>query len=251
MRLLVAIPVYNEIKYLQHVLAKVRRFHDQILVIDDGSTDGTAELLRSLEDAGQIQLLQHGTNRGYGQSIIDSFDYACRKGYDWVITMDCDEQHEPEMIPSFIEQIRTDRWDIISGSRYLEARADNDLPPGDRRTINATITSALNEMFNFAITDAFCGFKAHRVSAMIPLQLDEAGYAFPLQLWPRVARAGLRLTELPVRLIYNDPNRHFGGDLDDAQKRLAHYLDVLKRETTRPMPAVEHECAEAACCCDK
>ena len=87
MRLLVAIPVYNEIKYLQHVLAKVRRFHDQILVIDDGSTDGTAELLRSLEDAGQIQLLQHGTNRGYGQSIIDSFDYACRKGYDWVITL--------------------------------------------------------------------------------------------------------------------------------------------------------------------
>jgi len=230
LRLLVAIPVYNEIKYLQHVLAKVRRFHDQILVIDDGSTDGTAELLRSLEDAGQIQLLQHGTNRGYGQSIIDSFDYACRKGYDWVITMDCDEQHEPEMIPSFIEQIRTDRWDIISGSRYLEARADNDLPPGDRRTINATITSALNEMFNFAITDAFCGFKAHRVSSMIPLQLDESGYAFPLQLWPRAARAGLRITELPVRLIYNDPNRHFGGDLDDAEKRLKHYLEVLKRE---------------------
>jgi dolichol-phosphate mannosyltransferase len=248
LRLLVAIPVYNEIKYVQHVLAKVRRFHDQILVIDDGSTDGTAELLRTVEDAGQIHLLQHGTNRGYGQSIIDSFNYAAHHGFDWVITMDCDEQHEPEMIPAFIEQIKTDQWDIISGSRYMEARPDNDLPPGDRRTINTTITSTLNEMFGFGITDAFCGFKAHRVSAMIPLQLDEAGYAFPLQLWPRVARAGLRLTELPVRLIYNDPNRHFGGDLDDAQKRLQHYLDVLKREVDRPA-MVERECAEASCCC--
>jgi glycosyltransferase involved in cell wall biosynthesis len=248
LRLLIAIPVYNEIKYVQHVLTKVRTFHDQILVIDDGSTDGTAELLRTLADAGQIQLLQHGRNQGYGQSIIDSFDYACRKGYDWVITMDCDEQHEPEMIPEFIRQVRTDQWDIISGSRYMEAREDNDLPPGDRRTINATITATLNEMFGFAITDAFCGFKAHRVGAMIPLQLDEAGYAFPLQLWPRAARAGLRITELPVRLIYNDPNRHFGGDLDDADKRLKHYLEVLKREVERPTSMVE-ECAETSCCC--
>ena len=247
MRLLVAIPVYNEIKYVQHVLARVRQFHDQILVIDDGSTDGTAELLRTLEDAGQIQLLQHGTNRGYGQSIIDSFNYSACKGYDWVITMDCDEQHEPEMIPEFIRQIRADRWDIISGSRYMEARADNDLPPGDRRTINATITAALNDLFHFGLTDAFCGFKAHRVSSMIPLQLDESGYAFPLQLWPRAARAGLRITELPVRLIYNDPNRHFGGDLDDAEKRLKHYLEVLKREVGRS--AVVEDCAEASCCC--
>jgi dolichol-phosphate mannosyltransferase len=248
LRLLVAIPVYNEIKYVQHVLAKVRTFHDQILVIDDGSTDGTVELLRSVEDAGQIQLLQHGTNRGYGQSIIDAFDYACRKGYDWVITMDCDEQHEPEMIPKFIREIRSDRFDIISGSRYLEARADIDLPPGDRRTINATITAALNDLFHLGLSDAFCGFKAHRVSAMVSLQLDEAGYAFPLQLWPRAVRAGLRITEMPVRLIYNDPNRHFGGDLDDADKRLKHYLEVLKREVARPMPV--EECAEASCCCE-
>ena len=227
---LVAIPVYNEIKYVEHVLGRVRQYHDQVLFVDDGSTDGTAELLARRDD---IRLLRHAGNRGYGQSIIDSFNYADAHGFDWVITMDCDEQHEPEMIPTFKRHIATDRWDVISGSRYLEARQDNDLPPGDRRAINATITSTLNELLGFGITDAFCGFKAHRVSAMIPLRLDEPGYAFPLQLWPRVARAGLRLTEIPVKLIYNDPNRHFGGDLDDANKRLRHYLDVLERELGR------------------
>jgi glycosyltransferase involved in cell wall biosynthesis len=223
---------------VEQVLANTLRFHDQILFIDDGSTDGTAELLESIVDrnrnadrnAGHVHLLRHPVNRGYGRSIIDAFDYAHRHGFDWVITMDCDEQHEPEMIPKFISEIRTDRWDIVSGSRYLQNLPGDDLPPGDRRAINGSITSLMNGLFQLGITDAFCGFKAHRVAAMVPLKLDQAGYAFPLQLWPRVAAAHLRLTELPVRLIYNDPNRHFGGALDDAGNRLRHYLDVLHAE---------------------
>ena len=68
--------------------------------------------------------------------------------------------------------------------------------------------------FILGYDDSFCGFKAHRVSAMRRLRLTEPGYAFPLQLWPQVAVAKLRVTEIPVRLIYNDPNRHFGGSLD-------------------------------------
>jgi glycosyltransferase involved in cell wall biosynthesis len=237
LRLLITIPVFNERRYVEQVLAKVRQFHDQILCIDDGSTDGTAELLEGIvrrkENAGQVHLLRHAVNRGYGKSIIDAFDYAHRHHYDWVITMDCDEQHEPEMIPKFVAEIQSDRWDIISGSRYLATLPGADLPPVDRRAINASITSLMNGLFNFGITDAFCGFKAHRVSAMIPLELDQTGYAFPLQLWPRVAKAKLSLTEIPVRLIYNDPNRHFGGALDDAGNRLRHYLDVLHEELHR------------------
>ncbi len=232
--MLITIPVFNERRYVEQVLASTLRFHDQILFIDDGSTDGTAELLESIvardENAGHVHLLRHPVNRGYGQSIIDAFEYAHRHGFDWVITMDCDEQHEPAMIPKFIAEIRTDRWDIVSGSRYLQNLPGDDLPPGDRRAINASITSLMNGLFQLGITDAFCGFKAHRVAAMIPLKLDQTGYAFPLQLWPRVAAAHLRLTEIPVRLIYNDPNRHFGGALDDAGNRLRHYLDVLHAE---------------------
>ena len=115
----------------------------------------------------------------------------------------------------------------------MESGKDDDLPPGDRRAINATITSLINDLFEWQLTDSFCGFKAHRVSAMARLKLTETGYAFPLQFWPQVYEAGLRVTEIPVRLIYNDPTRHFGGLLDDAAVRLQHYKDVLNAELVR------------------
>ena len=234
MKLLIAIPVFNERKYLQDVLARVRQYHDQILYVDDGSTDGTAELLEAIvakqENVGHFHLVRHGINKGYGQSIIDAFDFADRRGFEWVITMDCDEQHDPAAIPEFRKLIATDQWDVISGSRYHHAAPADDVPPGDRRAINAAVTLLMNSLFRFGITDAFCGFKAHRVSAMRSLRLSETGYAFPLQLWPRLAEAGARVTELPVRLIYKDLTRTFGGNLDDAGNRLRHYLDVLHSE---------------------
>jgi glycosyltransferase involved in cell wall biosynthesis len=243
-RLLIAIPVHNEQKYVDRVLDKVLTFHRDVLVVDDGSSDQTPQILGRRDD---IQVISHPTNLGYGQSLIDAFQFADDRGYDWVITMDCDEQHEPERIPDFIAAIESDNWDLISGSRYLSPRGDDDLPPTDRRGINATLTTTLNELFSLGITDAFCGYKAHRVSATRCLRLTEPGYAFPMQLWPQVWSAKLRLTEIPVRLIYNDPTRHFGGQLDDAGNRLRHYTDVLRAELKRlgdnplsaPTPAVK------------
>jgi len=240
LRLLIAIPVYNEQKYVCRVLEKLRAVLDRVcrtceicpelLIIDDGSTDKTPQLLAARSDA---KVIRHATNQGYGQSLIDAFQFAGAHGFDWVTTMDCDEQHEPERIPDFVREIRTDRWDIISGSRYLQPRGDDDLPPGDRRSINATITRLLNERLALNITDAFCGYKAHRVSAMARVKLDVTGYAFPMQLWPQAVCRGLRITEIPVKLIYNDPTRHFGGNLDDANVRLKHYLEVFDRELQR------------------
>lgn len=248
MRLLIAVPIFNEQKYVGPVLDRIHHFCPNILVVDDGSTDDSPRILVARSD---IQLIRHPTNMGYGQSLIDAFGFADRHGYDWVITMDCDEQHEPEMIPRFVEEIKTDRWDLISGSRYLQPRQNDDMPPADRRSVNVTMTAIINDLFHLGLTDSFCGFKAHRVSSLRRLKLDVSGYAFPLQLWPQVAAAGLRLTELPVRLIYNDPTRHFGGSLDDAGNRLRHYLDVLNNE-------VDHLARSAApasppatepCCC--
>lgn len=241
MKTLIVIPVHNERKYVAQVLARVRQFHDQILFVDDGSTDGTGEFLWQNAAEQGFNVLRHMTNLGYGRAIIDGFNYAAERGYDWVITMDCDEQHEPEMIPAFLKEIATNCWDIISGSRYTRKSLNEDAAPGDRRVINATITAMVNSLFHWKLTDAFCGFKAHRVNAMQRLNLDEAGYAFPLQLWPRAYAAGLRIKEISVKRIYNDPNRTFGGNLDDANMRLRHYLDVFKRE----MMAIHH--AKADC----
>ena len=99
MRLLIGIPIYNERKSVDRVLAEVLAHGHDVLLVDDASTDGTAEYLATRRD---VALIRHDRNRGYGQGIIDIFDYADRCGYEWVITMDCDEQHEPARIPDFV-----------------------------------------------------------------------------------------------------------------------------------------------------
>lgn len=239
MRTLIAIPVYNEARTLPRVLAAVRRYARDVLVVDDGSTDGTPELLAGRRD---IALITHPENRGYGQSLIDAFAYASCRGYDWIITIDCDEQHEPGQIPDFLREIERDDADVISGSRYQVQSPGDDDAPTDRREINEVITRAIDGVLGLKLTDSFCGFKAHRVSAMRRLALDEPGYAFPLQFWVRCVRADLRIRELPVRRIYRDKNRTFGGTLDNPSARLAHYLEVFVRELHREAPAPVHSC---------
>ncbi|MFK7883881.1 MAG: glycosyltransferase family 2 protein [Phycisphaerales bacterium] len=252
MRTLIAIPVYNESKTVESVLRTVRRYADHVLVIDDGSTDDTAEILNRLRPELSFDLIRHEANAGYGRAMRESFARAHRDGYDWVITMDCDEQHEPASIPAFIDAAKSDDLDIVSGSRYLDPRFAADRPPEDRRTINATITAEINARFGFNLTDAFCGFKAHRVSAMRQLRLDDNGYAFPMQLWAESNSHGLRIGEIPVRLIYNDYNRTFGGGLDNPEERLRHYREVLDAAIERSAQLdaeVEQNAAKAGTCC--
>jgi glycosyltransferase involved in cell wall biosynthesis len=227
LRVLIAIPVFNEQGYVSSVLDQVRRVGSDILVVDDGSTDRTPGILASAKD---IAVITHPENRGYGQSLIDAFDFAARHTYDWVVTIDCDDQHEPAFIPNFIERARVDDVDIVSGSRYLTELPGNTSAPDDRRRINRRITCLINETLGYRLTDAFCGFKAYRVSSMSRLDLTIPGYAFPLQFWAQAYDRGLGICELPVALIYNDPNRHFGGLLDDPEARLRHYLDVFSTE---------------------
>lgn len=245
MRFLVAIPVYNEERYLPGVLAAVRahaRCRGQVadlLVIDDGSTDRTPAVLAAQPD---LTVITHAENRGYGQSLIDAFAYAAERGYDWVITIDCDEQHEPSQIPEFMAAALRDDADVISGSRYLREFASDDDAPAERRRINMTVNELLAQILCLRLTDSFCGFKAHRVAAMRRLSLDEPGYAFPLQFWVQCVQAGLRIRELAVPRIYRDASREFGGTLDDPAARLQHYLAVFVRELRRERLITPRRC---------
>ncbi|MBU0716918.1 MAG: glycosyltransferase family 2 protein [Planctomycetes bacterium] len=233
---LLAIPIYNEERHVGRVLVEAARYCRHILVIDDGSTDGTAELI---EPRRGLHVLSHRENRGYGKSLADAFAYARQQGFGWVITMDCDEQHQPGRIPDFLASAARDHVDVISGTRYPPGRFVHGSVPRDRRAINQLVTELLNRRLGLAITDAFCGFKAYRVAALDSIRITVPGYAMPIQFWVQAARAGLRIRELPVDLIYNDPHRHFGGALDDPAARLSHYLEVLEAEWRAgyPLPA--------------
>lgn len=249
MRSLVAIPVYNEEQYVARVLAHVLQYTDNVLVVDDGSTDRTVAMLPKLP----VDVLRHWKNRGYGHSLCDAFAWADSHGFDWIITMDCDEQHEPQSIPAFIEAANQNRADIISGSRYLHLSASSDSPPPDRRAINHEITEELNRRLGLSLTDSFCGFKAYRVEALRRLDLSENGYAFPMQFWVQAVAQGLRISEIPVKLIYNDPNRSFGGPLDDPTNRLHHYRRVLHLEIERwskKLPPEALQDLHSACSCE-
>lgn len=223
-RFLTALPVFNEAAHVDRVLDEVLRFAPEVLVVDDGSTDGTSDVLARRHD---VQVIRHPENRGYGAALATAFAATLAGPWDGLVTIDCDGQHQPRLIPDFIAA--ADTADIVSGSRYLRRFPGDSEPPAARRRINAEITAEINARLGLAITDAFCGFKAYTRRALDHLRVREFGYAMPLEVWVQAAAAGLRIVELPVPLIYLDLARSFGGALDDAATRLAYYRSVLDR----------------------
>ncbi|MBY0455728.1 MAG: glycosyltransferase family 2 protein, partial [Gemmataceae bacterium] len=124
MRVLTAIPVYNEAQHVRAVLAQVRAYTPDILVVNDGSTDGTAALLDA--EPGLLRI-DHPRNRGYGAALISAFAFARASAFDVLVTMDCDGQHQPERIPVLLEAIHD--CDVVSGSRYFrDFRQDTPAP---------------------------------------------------------------------------------------------------------------------------
>lgn len=246
-RWLAALPVYNEAGSVNEVLDQVVQHAQNVVVVNDGSTDGTAEQLQTRND---IITLTHPQNRGYGAALSTAFQYAMENDFEVIVTLDCDGQHEPQRIPRFVSAATT--ADIVSGSRYLKTYPGDSAPPAQRLFVNRTITRQLNQLLGLQLTDAFCGFKAYRVDALRSLNVTEFGYAMPLQLWVQAAMRRMNIIEIPVPLIYLDLSRSFGGQLDQAEVRLKYYNEVIERSVNEmqalgfslpePKPASCQEC---------
>ena len=270
---IVIIPVFNEEKHIEGVIKKVRENSDSdILIINDGSTDNSLKIIRSLgvkEFRGHgvnsstpqfLNLLTHSENQGYGKSLIDGFKFAISNNYRLAVTIDCDEQHEPHLISTFIEEINLPlipsfttsplpslqrrglrggqrrgegrSFDIVSGSRYLKEYSTNNPPPLDRKQINEEITKIINKITGYNLTDSFCGFKAYKVDSLRKLKLTEWGYGMPLQIWIQTWMKNLTVKEYPIERIYKNLGRSFGAELDDPEKRLAYYKRIIESATS-------------------
>jgi len=181
-RFLTALPVFNEEAHVLDVLTEVRKHADDVLVVDDGSSDRTPLLLAELEG---VQVVTHPVNRGYGAALVSAFEATIEQGYDALVTIDCDGQHQPHLIREMVQQLSSHEGepvDIVSGSRYLQLFDGDSIPPEDRRRINVEITQQLNDRLGFQLTDTFCGFMAYRRDAIEQLDITEFGYGMPLQL---------------------------------------------------------------------
>ncbi len=219
---LAALPVYNEAQYVDEILAQVTAYAPSVLVVNDGSSDATGERLQNWPE---VHVVTHEKNQGYGAALKSAFRFAIENDYEFLVTLDCDGQHQPKRIPRFVEACKN--ADMVSGSRYLKQYEGDSQPPAQRLFINRQVTRQLNELLCLNLTDAFCGFKAYRVEALKSLDIQDNGYAMPLELWVQAAMQHWRIIEVPVPLIYLDLSRSFGGSLDDSDKRLQHYNQCI------------------------
>lgn len=232
---LILIPIYNEQKHIVNVLREVRKYSSEdLLVINDGSIDESKDIIEKIascaELKGRLSIINHPENEGYGKSLIDGINFARDNHYRYLLTLDCDEQHEPKLIAQFFKEIKKEKFDIISGSRYLSFPKQFDAPPKDRYAINRKITGLINQITGYGLSDSFCGFKIYRLDGLKNLELTEKGYGLPLQLWIQAYKNHLTVKELPVSMIYKDRTRTFGNYLDDPKKRLDYYRKIINNE---------------------
>lgn len=197
----VIIPTYNEIANIEKMLSTLDHLHPSlnILIIDDGSPDGTAEVVKSYQPKkANLHLLQRSGKLGLGTAYIKGFRWALEKGFEAVITMDCDFSHEPEAIPGFIENLQ--KHDLVVGSRYI----------GGIRIMNWPMHRLLLSYFasiyarivtGIPFSDSTGGFNAYSRKALSALNLDKifsVGYAFQIELKYKVWSLGLPAIEYPI-----------------------------------------------------
>ena len=196
MRVLVTIAVFNEEGVLGSVLRRLPPDVD-VLVVDDGSTDGTAEIARSHG----ARVVRHPINLGQGLAVMTGFKAALLHDYDVVVEMDGDGQHDPEDIPRFIEALKSREDDIVVGSRRL---GSSYRAPFFRRVFLPFFTWCINRLTGYRLTDSMCGFRAFRTPSLrrvAPVldRLDEPQYV-AAEMFIRFAREGLTVSEIPIHI---------------------------------------------------
>ena len=201
---LVIIPTYNEADNIGQVMELVlaQSLPISILVVDDNSSDGTAELVRSKmeEHPGRIHLIERSGKLGLGTAYLRGFRYALSRDFPYICEMDADLSHDPDDLPRLIEPVRADDVDLAIGSRYVEGvRVIN--WPLSRLVLSYSAGIYTRTITRLPILDVTAGFKCfHRkVLEALPLnRVNSDGYAFQVEMHYRTWRAGFCIKEIPV-----------------------------------------------------
>lgn len=215
LRIIAAMPAFNEAKYLGTMVLKSRQYVDEVIVVDDGSTDNTSEIARL---AGAT-VVRHEKNRGYGAAIQSIMAEAKKRAPDVLVILDSDSQHNPAEIPNLVKSIQ-DGFDMVIGSRKQQR---NHIPLY-RRIGQDIILRSTNILSNKKLSDSESGFRAFSRKAIDSLELRENGMAVSAETVAEASRRGLNVTEVPISITYTKD----GSTLNP----LAHGLEVLTRVIT-------------------
>ena len=203
MKTIVVIPAFNEQAAIGSVVEKSLQYADDILVVDDGSGDSTSEIARN---AG-ANVLVHPTNYGKGVALRDAFSQI--EGYDIVVTIDGDGQHNPDEIPILIKPIIDGGADFVNGSRYLNGFEEN--TPAYRRVGQRVLDIATNIASGTKVTDSQSGFRAFKGDTISCYKFRDPGFGIESEMIADAAENNLRIVEVPITVKYDVENSSTKG----------------------------------------
>lgn len=205
---LVIIPTYNEIENIEDMIQSVMGLDGnfELLIIDDGSPDGTAGVVKSNQEifAGRLHLMERKGKLGLGTAYIAGFEWALGKGYDYIFEMDCDFSHDPKDLIRLYKACVEGDFDLAIGSRYITGVNVVNWPMG--RVLMSYFASVYVKFITgLPIKDATAGFKCYHKSVLQGIRLKEVkfiGYAFQIEMKFTAWKLGFKLTEVPI--IFTD-----------------------------------------------
>ncbi len=192
----VIVPAYQEEGRIGSVVEGMRKYCDHVVVVDDGSEDGTSE---EAKKAGAI-VIRHDVNMGQGAALNSGFKYAQEHGFDFLITMDADGQHDADDIPHFVEAYVCTDTPVLIGNRMGNPAT----MPLVRRLTNRFMSWLLSRRMNQYVPDTQCGFRLYRCDVIPFIFTESQRYAAQSEVLLHLAERHIRIGAVPIKVIYGD-----------------------------------------------
>lgn len=222
----VIVPAFNEAVRIRGVLEKIRALNLNVVVVDDGSTDGTADIATGLGAA----IVRHASNLGKGASLVSGFHYVREHGYEIAITIDADGQHEAAEIPQFIDAYRRTGIPVLVGNRMW----DKAKMPLVRRWTNSAMSWVISRIMGIYLPDTQCGFRLYRADILPYLPVGSARFAMESEILLMIAGRGFRVDSVRISTIYAGQKSRINPVVDTfrfAGMLLRYYRDQRVRRS--------------------
>lgn len=227
MQTVIVIPTYNERDNIERLVERILALRPglQVLIVDDGSPDGTGEIAESLKVRyDQVHAIQRSCKLGLGTAYITGFRWALASGVDYVMTMDADFSHHPRYIPQLLAEAQ--RHDLVIGSRYIAGGETLDCSLG-RRLLSKAANAFARIALGLKANDCTGGFRCYRCQILESIGLDQIfsdGYSFLIEILYRCQMEGCRIVEVPI--IFED--RRLGASKISYKELLKAMYTVLR-----------------------